>query len=421
MHRAPILDSVPVFDAALATGAHLGDVRFPAGRGSLLLFAASRTRFVPADRALSTDCGPSDVSPGGPFTASIDCPSWTIILAAVCLSEDSAYNPLMRQASRVTVVIDDRFLDHDTGGGDHPEAPERITSVRNRLRRGTLAEQLEEVAPREAARCWIETAHDAAYLFRFEEAALSGKSFLDHPDNQICLDSYQIATLSAGSGLTGVDLLETGKASCVFCCSRPPGHHAERSQALGFCFFNNAAIAARYWQEVYGRKKILICDWDAHHGNGIQAAFEQDPSILYVSIHEHPTFSFPGTGLAEEIGSGGGSGATLNVPLPPGADDGMLLTALAVTVEPMVVHFQPDAVVVAAGFDGHQLDDMSRLAYSTRVYGRLGRIMADWAKRFCNSRVLSILEGGYHLEALAASVEMYLLGLAEGLAADDPC
>jgi acetoin utilization deacetylase AcuC-like enzyme len=183
---------------------------------------------------------------------------------------------------------------------------------------------------------------------------------------------------------------------------------------MGFCFFNNVVIAAKYWQEVYGRKRILICDWDAHHGNGIQATLAEDPTIFYVSVHEHPTFSFPGTGWASETGIGAGKGANLNVPLPPGADDTMILKALSDTVGPAVARFQPDAVIVAAGFDGHHLDDMSRLAFSTQLYSQLGNIMAGWARRYCDGRVVSILEGGYHLESLAVSLEKYLQGLVEG-------
>ena len=140
---------------------------------------------------------------------------------------------------------------------------------------------------------------------------------------------------------------------------------------------------------------------------------------MYVSVHEHPTFSYPGTGFAEERGSGPGGGATLNVPLPPGADDAMVLAALVDKVEPVVASFQPDAVIVAAGFDGHHADDMSGLAYTTRLYGQIGRLMAAWANRFCQGRLLSILEGGYHLESLAESAEAYLVGLAGERKTDD--
>jgi acetoin utilization deacetylase AcuC-like enzyme len=314
----------------------------------------------------------------------------------------------------VTIVADDRCLEHHTGGAGHPESPARWVAIRERLRRGPLAGRLREVAPRAAHRRWIETAHSDAYVSRFEEAALSGQSFLGHPDCQICYDSFQVALLAAGGGLTGVDLVETGEASTVFCCTRPPGHHAEQALAMGFCFFNNAVIAARYWQEVYQRARILVLDFDAHHGNGIQFAVEEDPTVLYVSIHEHPTFSYPGTGLAEETGTGDGAGTTLNVPLRPGAGDDAVLAAISDKIEPEVERFRPHAIIAAAGFDGHQLDDMSGLAYSTELYGQLAKVLAKWAQRYCEGRFISILEGGYHLESLAASVEAYLLALTGG-------
>jgi acetoin utilization deacetylase AcuC-like enzyme len=319
-----------------------------------------------------------------------------------------------REVHPVTIVADDRCLDHHTGGADHPETPARWVAIRERLRRGPLAARLREVAPREASRRWVETAHSSAYISRFEEAALSGQSYLGHPDCQICYDSFRVALVAAGSGLTGVDLVEADASSPVFCGCRPPGHHAERALAMGFCFFNNAAIAARYWQEAYQRKRVLVLDFDAHHGNGIQSAFEEDPTVLYVSIHEHPTFSYPGTGLAEETGTGEGVGATLNVPLPPGATDDLVRAAISNKIDAAVAGFQPDAMIAAAGFDGHRSDDMSGLAYSTELYGQLAAVLAAWAKRYCHGRFLSLLEGGYHLEALAASVETYLVALAKG-------
>lgn len=304
------------------------------------------------------------------------------------------------------------YLQHDTGGGEHPEVAERVVAIGNRLRHSPLAPHLQEVLPRKAERQWIQTCHSEAYLMRFEEATLSGRGYLCHPDNTICYESYEIALLAAGGGLTGIDQLESGAAELAFCCVRPPGHHAEESVALGFCFFNNAAIAARYWQQAYVRQRVLIVDWDAHHGNGIQAAFESDPTVLYVSIHEHPTYSFPGTGYAEEIGSGPGKGTIVNIPLLPGAGDEQVLHALATKVGPAVAQFKPEAIIVAAGFDGHRLDDMSGLAYSTELYEQLGRLMGEWGRIYGQGRVLTILEGGYHLDSLSGSVEAYLTGLA---------
>ncbi len=232
-----------------------------------------------------------------------------------------------------------------------------------------------------AERKWLLKVHDENYLLRLEEAALSGKTWLAHPDNQMSYETYEVALLAAGAGLTGIDLLEREKRGRVFCAVRPPGHHAERALPLGFCFLNNIATAARYWQEKYGRRKIAVFDFDAHHGNGIQAIFEEDPDVFYTSIHEHPTFSFPGTGYAEERGSGAGLGATLNVPLLPGNGDELFKKELLRTIEPALLDFQPEALLVAAGFDGHQLDDMSGLAYSTELYG----IHRQLAGRPCRS------------------------------------
>lgn len=302
------------------------------------------------------------------------------------------------------------YRDHDTGGGLHPEVPERISAIRACLDAGPFAAGMRVCAPREISRAEVLAVHDESYLFRLEEACLSGQISIDHHDNQICYDSFDVARFSAAAGISAIDLLERGEASRVFCAVRPPGHHAERSTALGFCFLNNVAIAARYWQHAYGRQRIFILDWDAHHGNGIQSVFEHDPEVYYASIHEHPTFSFPGTGFGDEHGTGLGSGTTMNVPLPPGADDAMLLDAMQNRILPVLESFQPDALLVAAGFDGHQDDDMSGLCYSTGVYKTLGAMTRQWAQR-CSGRVVSILEGGYHLEALPVSVEAYLDGL----------
>ena len=305
------------------------------------------------------------------------------------------------------------YLAHDTGGEEHPESPERLQYIEKRLQNGPLAPFLFHSQARQATREELLFYHDESYLFRFEETALSGQTYLGHPDNQICYESFQAALFSTGGCLGGIDLLETDKTDLAFCLIRPPGHHAERAMALGFCFFNNAVIAGKYWQKKYGREKIAIIDWDAHHGNGIQDAFEEDPTVLYISIHEHPTFSFPGTGYAEDDGIGPGTGTTLNIPLPPGADDTLFLQALEKQAEPAIHSFNPDRIIVSAGFDGHILDDMSGLAYSTDLYGIVGEKMATWTEQLCQGKLLSILEGGYHLKALAASVERYLFGLAK--------
>jgi acetoin utilization deacetylase AcuC-like enzyme len=314
----------------------------------------------------------------------------------------------------LTLISHNRFLEHDTGGGDHPETSARLIAIEQRLGNSHLAsciDRLEVDCPAEWR--WLTTCHDESYLCRFEEAALSGRSYIDHPDNQLSFASYEAARLAVGCGLAGVDLIESGRAELVFCPVRPPGHHAEPGMALGFCFLNNVAIAARYWQQAHGRRRIMIIDWDAHHGNGIQAAFEDDPEVFYISLHEHPTFSFPGTGWAEESGTGPGEGRTLNIPLSPGAGDKEVMASLAEKVAPALDSFRPEALIIAAGFDGAREDEMSGLAYSIDLYRQLGRFASAWARRHCRGRVLSMLEGGYHLETLAAGVEAYLQGLSE--------
>jgi len=312
----------------------------------------------------------------------------------------------------ISLITHPRYLEHDTGGGEHPEVAERLVRILKKLNQSPIQPYIHIIAPQSAKREWIIAGHSQDYLYRFEEAALSGRAYLDHPDNQICYDSYQIALLAAGAGPTAIDLVEATKG-LSFCCVRPPGHHAERAVALGFCFLNNAVIAARYWQKKHNRQRLMIIDWDAHHGNGIQAAFEEDPDVFYISIHEHPSFSFPGTGYAEETGTGPGEGTIMNIPLLPGAGDDQVIHALHDKVGPALHDFNPEGIIVAAGFDGHHLDDMSGLNYSTNLYGHLGTFIQEAAYRYCEGRVIHLLEGGYHLQALAESVVAYLSALGQ--------
>jgi acetoin utilization deacetylase AcuC-like enzyme len=317
----------------------------------------------------------------------------------------------MTQSASLAILTDSAYFDHDTGGGEHPESPVRLEVILEALRKSPVHSALSFHQPMIAERSRLLAAHEENWLFRFEEGVLSGKSYIDHPDNQICYDSYNIACLAAGAGITAVDLIETGVANQAFCLVRPPGHHAEKNMPFGFCFLNNTVIAARYLQQRYGRKRVLIFDFDAHHGNGIQSAFEREADTCYISIHEHPSFSYPGTGYADEVGLGIGAGTILNIPLSPGAGDVQILAALDEKVEPRLVHLRPEAIVVAAGFDGHCKDDMSGLLFSTDLYREMGRRVKKWADIYCQGRLLSILEGGYELTVLGESVEAYVQGL----------
>jgi acetoin utilization deacetylase AcuC-like enzyme len=316
----------------------------------------------------------------------------------------------MTEQTQITIVTDASLLAHDTGGGEHPEIPERLEVISEQLHLSRYAGSISTVCPQPATREQLTVFHTEAWLFRFEEAVLSGKTYIDHPDNQIGYESFGVAMLSAGTTVTGINLLEEQAAVTVFCLTRPPGHHAEPNMPFGFCFFNNCVIAARYWQ-TRGRQRVCIFDFDAHHGNGIQTAFEEDSDILYVSIHEHPSFSYPGTGWAEERGLGDAIGTTLNLPVNPGTGDRQILELLENEVEQAVGTFRPEAIIIAAGFDAHVADDMSGLCYSTGLYRELGKKIQQWELRYCPGRLLSVLEGGYELTALAESVEAYLDGL----------
>ena len=318
----------------------------------------------------------------------------------------------MTDQKQITIVTDSSLMEHDTGGGEHPEVPERLEIINERLASSSLAPLLDYEKPQPATREQLLCFHTEAWLFRFEEAVLSGRTYIDHTDNQIGYESFNIAMLSAGTGITAINLLTEKNAENVFCLTRPPGHHAEPNMPFGFCFFNNCVVAARHWQSC-GKQRVCVFDFDAHHGNGIQTAFEEDRDTLYISIHEHPSFSYPGTGWAEEHGTGDGAGTILNLPLNPGAGDRQVIALLDGPIQSILDDFKPQAFVIAAGFDAHRQDDMSGLNYSTELYRQLGRRIKAWECQFCPDSLLSILEGGYDLESLADSVEAYLTGLLD--------
>ncbi len=310
-----------------------------------------------------------------------------------------------------TIINDDYYETHDTGGDDHPENARRLQVINEALVSQGRDSSINFVKPRLADRESLLAAHSESWLFRFEEAVLSGKTYIDHPDNQICYNSYNVAMLSAGGGLTAIDLIENKQSDNVFCLVRPPGHHAEEKTPFGFCFFNNCVIAARYWQNKYKRKKVLIFDFDAHHGNGIQSAFEEEAGAMYISIHEHPSFSYPGTGYTDEIGIGKGKGSILNIALQPGDGDEKVKEKLKKIIFPQIQKFRPEAIIIAAGFDAHINDYMSGLHYSTELYRTLGETVKCWATQFTGGKILSILEGGYELSVLGESVAAYVDGL----------
>lgn len=296
-------------------------------------------------------------------------------------------------------VYDKRYLLHDPGPG-HPERPDRLRVIHRRVVFSGLINHLRLLEPYAAPIDRIARLHDRGYIERFRTACQEGRNFLDEPDNAICRESFDIARLAVGGVLAACDAMMRGEVKNAFCAVRPAGHHAERAQAMGFCFFNNVALGAKYLQEKYGLARIAIVDWDAHHGNGTQHFFEEDPSVLFISLHQDPSACYPGTGSKSERGRGAGLGYTLNFPFPPFTCDPDYLEVMDEEVLPALERFRPDCLMISAGFDGHALDSMSRLRLSQKGYMIMGALLLTFAREFCQGRIISVLEGGYNLEVL---------------------
>ncbi len=300
---------------------------------------------------------------------------------------------------RTGLLFDERFLLHRTGP-DHPEAPERLGAVYSGLKVSGLLSGLRIIGAKEADLKWIEAVHDVDHIRRIQEACIRGVTEFDHPDNQICECTYDTAVLAVGGVLEMARLVMEGELDNGFCAVRPPGHHAERDKAMGFCYFNNVAVAARYLQMQWNVKRIGIVDFDVHHGNGTQHIFERDPTVFFYSIHEHPTFCYPGTGREFERGLGEGMGFTLNSPMLPGQGDKEYKTSLERDLFPAFAKFQPEVILVSAGFDAHADDDMADMNLSTECFSWIMREVVKMADTYSNGRLVSILEGGYSLERL---------------------
>jgi acetoin utilization deacetylase AcuC-like enzyme len=281
----------------------------------------------------------------------------------------------------------------------------------SRLETQGLLNRLTKIDPVLASDDWVTLVHEPSYVMGLKtRAPVSGLVSLD-PDTSISPGSLPAAYLAAGGVLAAADAIMAGHVQNAFCAVRPPGHHAERDRAMGFCLFNNVGIAARYIQRRHGLARVLIVDWDVHHGNGTQQAFYEDPSVLFFSTHQYP--HYPGTGRATECGEGAGKGLTINVPMSPGQGDKDYREVFEKVLVPAVDRFEPNFVLISAGFDAHRDDPLAGMALTEDGYEALSRIVLDIARRHCHGRVLSCLEGGYNLQALSASVERHLLAMLE--------
>jgi len=280
-----------------------------------------------------------------------------------------------------------------------------LRAILDGLRETGLADELTEITARQATVEQVARVHAEDYIDTIRGVAARGGGPLD-PDTRVSDQSYEIALLASGGVIAACDAVLDGKIRNAFCAVRPPGHHATAHRAMGFCLFNNVAISARYLQSERGLERIAIVDWDVHHGNGTQDTFFSDPTVFYASIHQSP--HYPGTGHPWETGRDEAEGTVINVPLGPGAGDKEFMDALTDTILPAIREFEPDFMLVSAGFDAHEADMLSSLYVTTEGYAEMTDLVCSCAEQCCDGRLVSTLEGGYNLPALAESVASHL-------------
>lgn len=307
--------------------------------------------------------------------------------------------------ARTALVYHPGFLEHDSGPG-HPERPERLVAIMERLDQEGLLGRCIRLTPTEASLEALGRVHPRQHLDYIAELSGLGWPVAETPDTQVSSGTYRAARLAAGAALLGVDAVLTGRVDNAFCALRPPGHHAEADRAMGFCYFNNCAVAARHLVAVHGLRRVAIVDWDVHHPNGTQHAFEEDPAVLVFSIHQFSPGFFPGTGAAEERGRAGGT--ILNAPQAPGRTDTDYLRVFREVLRPAVDAFAPEFVLVSAGFDAHRDDPLASMQLTEAGFADLTREVVSLAADHCQGRLVSVLEGGYDLESLAASCAAHL-------------
>jgi len=312
---------------------------------------------------------------------------------------------------KTAFLYDPVFLKHQTGW-THPEKRLRLTAILDHLKQTGLWDQLMHLQPRPAPIEAITAIHSAAYVDQIRLACKAGQLFKPDDSTIGSPGTFEAAVMAAGAVLSALDAVMAHQVDNAFCAVRPPGHHALRDRAMGFCFFNNVAIGARYLQHRYGLDRIAIIDWDIHHGNGTQQAFYNDPSVFYFSLHQE--LLFPHSGQATERGEGPGIGFTLNIPMPSGATDADYQQVFTRELIPAMAGFQPEFLLISAGFDGHRDDPLAKTALTEQSFAVLTRMVMDLAGKYCAGRLVSVLEGGYNLPGLTASVDAHLRTLLSG-------
>ncbi len=296
-------------------------------------------------------------------------------------------------------LYDDRYLLHNTGPY-HPECSQRLREIYRGIEEAGLLPDLVRLRAVRIDPALLESVHHPGYIARFQEACLSGKSEFDCADNQLSPETCEVALLSAGGVVDAARRVFEGEIDNAFCAVRPPGHHACPDRAMGFCYFNNIALAAYYLQSKCKIRRVAIVDFDVHHGNGTQAIFDGDPTVFYASIHEHPSFAYPGTGREFERGKDFGYGYTLNLPVIPGGGDAEYRELIEDEMLPALYDFDPEFLLVSSGFDALAEDDMSGIRLTSEGFSWIMERLMEVGDKCAKGRVVSVLEGGYCLERL---------------------
>jgi acetoin utilization deacetylase AcuC-like enzyme len=300
--------------------------------------------------------------------------------------------------NKTAVIFSPIYYQHNPGRG-HPESAKRLGIIVNELKRGRLSrsKNWQFVAPEKARIEDVELVHDIEYIKFVETFCRSGGGLMDLEDTVASPESFEVALYAVGGALKAVDRVMEKRFENAFALVRPPGHHAEKFCAKGFCIFNNVAIAARHLLRKFNLKRILILDIDAHHGNGTQETFYETNKVLYISLHQNPR-AFPGTGFIDEIGEGDGLGYNVNIPFPFRTGDQIYLKAIREIVTPMIYQYKPQFILVSAGLDGHYTDPVANLSLSALCYQEIYDVIVSLASEICGGRLVSVLEGGYSLK-----------------------
>src|SRR6266566_4047855 len=310
--------------------------------------------------------------------------------------------------SATAILADPIYKEHWTGDG-HPERPQRFDAVLHALERQGAVQDALRIRPRAAREDELALCHSRKYIEIVRRDVAHGLATLSTGDTQICPRSFEVALQAVGGVLNAVDAVVGRKAKNAFCVVRPPGHHATADTGMGFCLFNNIAIAARYAQKKYAVDRAVIVDWDVHHGNGTEAIFYSDGSVFYFSTHQSPWY--PGTGAAGEIGEGAGEGTTLNCPFPAGSGRKEILGAFQGKLLPAMRDFKPELVLISAGFDSRLGDPLGQFTLSDADFADLTNLMMEISDHYAGGRLLSALEGGYNLSGLGAAAAAHVEAL----------